>query len=59
VIVALDEQPIHSGTELRKYLYKQKKIGDSIKVTYYRNGKKETTTATLSEAPQNLLQENR
>jgi serine protease Do len=59
VIVALDEQPIHSGTELRKYLYKQKKIGDSIKVTYYRNGKKETATATLSEAPQNLLQENR
>jgi serine protease Do len=59
VIVALDEQPIYSGTELRKYLYKQKKIGDSIKVTYYRNGKKETATATLSEAPQNLLQENR
>jgi serine protease Do len=59
VIVALDEQPIHSGTELRKYLYKQKKIGDPIKITYYRNGKKETATATLSEAPQNLLQENR
>jgi serine protease Do len=59
VIVALDEQPIYSGTELRKYLYKQKKIGDSIKVTYYRNGKKETAIAILSEAPQNLLQENR
>jgi serine protease Do len=59
VIVALDDQPIHSGTELRKYLYKHKKIGDAIKVTYYRNGKQATTSATLSEAPQNLLQESR
>ncbi|GGF93990.1 S1C family serine protease [Paenibacillus abyssi] len=49
VIVQLDEQPIGSTMELRKYLYTNKEIGDKIEVTYYRNGKKETTSLTLGE----------
>jgi serine protease Do len=51
VIVALDDQPIHSGSELRKYLYKEKKIGDEIRITFYRDGSKETVTTTLIQQP--------
>ncbi|GAA5346704.1 serine protease Do [Planifilum fimeticola] len=51
VIVALDDQPIRSGSELRKYLYKEKKIGDEIRITFYRNGSKETATTTLTQQP--------
>jgi serine protease Do len=51
VIVALDDQPIRSGSELRKYLYKNKKIGDRIRITFYRDGSKQTVTATLTQQP--------
>jgi serine protease Do len=50
VIVQLDDQPISSTLELRKYLYSKKKIGEKMKVTYYRGGNKETATLTLGEA---------
>ncbi|REE78620.1 serine protease Do [Paenibacillus taihuensis] len=49
VIVKLDNQPISSTMELRKYLYGEKSIGDEIKVTYYRDGEKQTTTFKLEE----------
>ncbi|MFD0716131.1 S1C family serine protease [Paenibacillus sp. GCM10027626] len=49
VIVKLDKQPITSTMDLRKYLYTKKKIGDSIEITYYREGDKMTTTLTLEE----------
>jgi serine protease Do len=49
VIVQLDDQPVASTLELRKYLYSHKKIGDKLKVTFYRNSKKETVTLTLGE----------
>lgn len=49
VIVELDDQPIDSTLSLRKYLYQEKKIGDKLKITYYRNGKKSTVTLTLAE----------
>lgn len=49
VIVELDEQAVSSTLTLRKYLYQGKKIGDKLKVTYYRNGKKSTATLTLAE----------
>ncbi len=52
VIVQLDKQKIGSTLELRKYLYNKKQIGDSIKITYYREGKEETATATLQDAPE-------
>ncbi|BBH23421.1 serine protease [Paenibacillus baekrokdamisoli] len=49
IIVKLDKQPISSTMDLRKYLYGKKQIGDDIEVTFYRDGKKETTSFTLGE----------
>jgi serine protease Do len=49
VIVELDGKPVSNNLMLRQYLYNEKKIGDTVKVTYYRNGKKETTTVKLAE----------
>lgn len=49
IIVALDEKAIGSTLELRKYLYNSKKIGQSLKVTYYRDGKQKTTNVELIE----------
>lgn len=49
VIVQLDNQPVHGTLSLRKYLYQNKKIGEKITITYYRDGKKETVTLTLAE----------
>ncbi len=39
VIVEMDGVAIEDIIELRKHLYNQKKIGDMLKVTAYRNGK--------------------
>lgn len=50
VIVQLDDQPISTTISLRKYLYTKKQIGDRVKVTFYRGGKKMTLTVTLAEA---------
>jgi serine protease Do len=47
VIVSIDEQNISSSVDLREYLYRQTKSGEKVKVTYYRNGSKETTSLTL------------
>ncbi|HZG74528.1 MAG TPA: trypsin-like peptidase domain-containing protein [Paenibacillus sp.] len=52
VIVALDGRPIDSTLALRKYLYANKKIGDAIRVDYYRDGKKDSVTAQLTETPE-------
>lgn len=49
VIVKLDDQPIGSTMELRKYLYGQKKIGEKVKVSFYRDGKLETVELELAE----------
>ena len=51
VIVKLDDQPIGTSSDLRKYLYKNKKVGDQLKVTIYRNGKLQTIEMKLSEYP--------
>ncbi|RLQ93993.1 S1C family serine protease [Falsibacillus albus] len=48
VITELDGKPVKNILELRKYLYDHKKIGDQMKVTYYRGGKKEETTIKLT-----------
>ncbi|MGE7186333.1 S1C family serine protease [Peribacillus sp. NPDC006672] len=50
VIVGMDNEKIHDVVELRKYLYIDKKIGDKVKIIYYRDGKKETTEVTLSSS---------
>jgi len=49
VIVKLDDQPIGSTMELRKYLYGNKKIGEKVKVSFYRDGKLQTVTLELAE----------
>ncbi|MBB5324101.1 serine protease Do [Anoxybacillus tepidamans] len=49
VIVALDGQKITNVLDLRKYLYTKKTIGDEMKVTFYRDGKKETVTMKLAK----------
>ncbi|MDY7224538.1 S1C family serine protease [Halalkalibacterium halodurans] len=49
VIVELNGEDINDGHELRKFLYTELNIGDEVEVTYYREGKKETTTLTLVE----------
>ncbi|MGX2961952.1 S1C family serine protease [Peribacillus sp. JNUCC 23] len=48
VIVALDGKKVTDVVDLRKYLYNEKKIGDKLDVTYYRNGKQLKTTMDLS-----------
>lgn len=49
LIVALDGKAIESTIDLRKYLYNSKKIGESLKVTYYREGLQKTTNIKLIE----------
>ncbi len=39
VIVALDDENISDVIALRKHLYNRKQIGDTMKVTFYRDGK--------------------
>ena len=48
VIVALDGKEVSDVVGLRKYLYNEKKIGDKLEVTYYRNVKQLKTTMDLS-----------
>ncbi|RFU62483.1 S1C family serine protease [Peribacillus glennii] len=48
VIIELDDKKVEDVVELRKHLYNEKKIGDEVKVTYYRNGKKQNTTIRLT-----------
>ncbi|MFC5468308.1 S1C family serine protease [Cohnella suwonensis] len=52
IVVQLDDEPIDSTLALRKYLYNGKKIGESLKVTYYRGGEKATLNVKLEEKPQ-------
>jgi serine protease Do len=49
VIVRLDETEIDSTLELRKYLYEVKKIGEKVKVTFYRQGELQTVKLELQE----------
>lgn len=52
VITAFDSEPINSTLDLRRYLYDNKKIGDELKVTFYRAGKEETMTLKLTDKPE-------
>ncbi|MHA7965008.1 S1C family serine protease [Paenibacillus sp. CAU 1782] len=52
VIVKLDNQSVGSTKELRKYLYKQKNIGDDVEVSYYRDGKLQTVKVKLTDRPE-------
>ena len=48
VVVALDGQEVKDSVEFRKYLYEKKKIGDEMKVSFYRGGKKQEETIKLN-----------
>lgn len=51
VITAFDGQPIGSTLELRKFLYENKKIGEKMEVTFYRDGKQKVVNVTLEDKP--------
>lgn len=48
VIIEMDGKPIKDVIALRKHLYNDKKIGDELKVKFYREGKLQEATLTLS-----------
>ncbi|WHY86326.1 trypsin-like peptidase domain-containing protein [Neobacillus novalis] len=48
VIVELDGQKINDVIDLRKHLYQKKKIGEQMKVKFYRAGKLQEATLRLS-----------
>ncbi|SFS36750.1 S1C family serine protease [Marininema halotolerans] len=50
VITELDGKPIKNGSALRSYLWKDKNVGDTMTITYYRDGKKQTTKVKLQAA---------
>jgi serine protease Do len=53
VIVEMDGQKINDVIDLRKHLYQQKKIGEQMKIKFYREGKlKETTLKLVSDTAQ-------
>jgi serine protease Do len=49
VIVELDGEKVANVIELRKHLYNRKQIGDTMKVTFYRDGHKKTVTMKLTK----------
>ncbi|WP_445489217.1 S1C family serine protease [Niallia sp. 03133] len=49
VIVELDGQKMGDLIDLRKHLYEKKKIGDTLTIKYYREGKLQTTELKLTE----------
>ena len=53
IITKVDDNAISSTTDLQSSLYSHS-IGDSMRVTYYRNGKEETTTIKLDKSTSDL-----
>ena len=52
VIIAMDGESVNDVVELRQYLYNEKQIGEKVKLTFYRDGKKQTAEVTLTTADQ-------
>ena len=52
VIIEMDGETVNDVVELRQYLYNEKKIGEKIKLTFYRDGKKQTAEVALTTADQ-------
>lgn len=50
VIVEMDGKEIKDLVTFRKHLYEDKKIGEQLKVKFYRNGKLESATIKLQES---------
>ena len=53
VVTKVDDKEITSSTDLQSALYNHS-IGDTIKITYYRNGKEETTSIKLDKSSGDL-----
>jgi len=49
VITKIDGEDITSTLDLRRYLYKETKVGDKTKVEFYRDGEKQQTELKLAE----------
>ncbi|MCE7790874.1 trypsin-like peptidase domain-containing protein [Salipaludibacillus sp. CUR1] len=49
VIVALDDQEIKDAHDLRSFLYKDVSVGDTITVTFYRDGEEQSVELTLDK----------
>lgn len=49
VITKIDDKEVTSILELRKYMYSETEVGDTIKLEYYRDGKAETTELDLAQ----------
>ena len=47
IITKINGQEIKDVAAVRKYLFEKTKIGDTIKVTYYRNGKEHTVNVVV------------
>ncbi|PTQ57457.1 MAG: Serine protease, DegP/HtrA, do-like [Candidatus Carbobacillus altaicus] len=51
VIVQLDDVPVPTSAAFRKYLYTHKKPGDTVHVTFYRDGKEREGLVKLGKMP--------
>jgi serine protease Do len=49
LITRLDDREVGTTLELRKYLYLEKKIGDQVEVSFYREGRRGSVILTLVE----------
>lgn len=49
VIKFLDDEEINDANDLRRYLYTAVEIGDTMSVTYYRDGEEQTTDLILDQ----------
>ena len=47
IITKLNDEDVKDIAAVRKYLFEKTKIGDTVKVTYYRNGKENTTSVVV------------
>ena len=47
IITKLNGEEVKDVAAVRKYLFEKTKIGDTMKVTYYRNGKENTTNVVV------------
>ncbi|SES34544.1 S1C family serine protease [Salisediminibacterium halotolerans] len=48
VIVGLDDEEISDANDLRRYLYNESDVDDTLDVTFYRDGEEQTTDITLA-----------
>lgn len=49
VITKINNQEIKNLMDLKVYLYNEVEVGDEVELTYYRDGKKQTTTIALDQ----------